>query len=76
MNTVNDPVNHPSHYCDAFQPVNIECISITRHMPFVLGNAFKYVWRAGRKDNTVEDIKKAIWYLRDYEGTCTHVTGG
>lgn len=48
-NSTNDAVNHPRHYTEGFAPVSIECIDITRHMPFTVGNAFKYVWRAGKK---------------------------
>lgn len=65
----NDPVNHPKHYSGV--RAEIECIDITRHLPFDLGNAVKYVWRVGRKDPAakIEDIEKALWYLRDY---CKH----
>lgn len=61
-----DNVNHPKHYMEGFAPVNIECIDITRHMDFCLGNAFKYVWRAGKKGGkkkALEDLDKALWYL-------------
>ena len=53
----------PSHY----QADGIQCIDITRHMSFAKGNAVKYLWRAGKKDNNSEaqDIKKAMWYLAD-----------
>lgn len=57
-----DPVNHPKHYTE--HPSGVECIQITRHMGFNLGNAMKYIWRADLK-NGVEDLKKAIWYLDD-----------
>lgn len=57
-----DPVNHPKHYTQ--HPSGIECIEITRHMGFNLGNAIKYVWRADLK-NGVEDLEKAIWYIND-----------
>lgn len=57
-----DPVNHPSHYTS--HPSGIECIQITRHMGFNLGNAFKYIWRADLK-NGLEDLKKAKWYIDD-----------
>lgn len=57
-----DPVNHPEHYTS--HPSGIECIEITRHMGFCLGNAVKYIWRADRK-NGVEDLQKAVWYLQD-----------
>ena len=56
-----DPVNHPSHYKS--HPSGIECIQITEHMSFTLGNAMKYIWRADYKNGT-EDLLKAIWYLQ------------
>lgn len=59
----NDPVNHPEHYNE--HPSGIECIEVTRHMGFNLGNAIKYIWRADLKHNAVEDLKKAVWYLQD-----------
>ena len=57
-----DPVNHPKHYTS--HPSGVECIEITEHMPFNLGNATKYIWRADSKSNPIEDIEKAIWYLK------------
>lgn len=55
-------VTHPAHYTS--HPSGIECIEITEHMPFCLGNAVKYIWRAGLKGNNVEeDLAKAVWYL-------------
>lgn len=58
-----NPVNHPSHYTS--HPSGIECIQITEHMNFCLGNAIKYLWRAGSKDGTsdIEDLEKAKWYV-------------
>lgn len=56
----NDPVNHPKHYCS--HPSGTECITITEHMTFLLGNAMKYIWRADDK-NGLEDLRKARWYL-------------
>ena len=56
-----DPVNHPSHYTG--HPSGIECIQVTEHMNFCLGNAIKYLWRAGSKGDAVEDLKKARWYV-------------
>lgn len=56
-----DPVNHPSHYTS--HPSGIECIAITEHYNFCLGNAIKYIWRAGLKGETIEDLEKARWYL-------------
>lgn len=56
-----DPVAHPKHYTQ--HPSGIECIQITEHMGFCLGNAVKYIWRADLKGNSIEDLKKAVWYI-------------
>ena len=56
-----DPVNHPRHYTG--HPSGIECIQITEHMGFCLGNAVKYIWRADLKADAIEDLRKARWYL-------------
>lgn len=58
-----DVVNHPSHYTS--HPSGIECIQITEHMGFCLGNAIKYIWRADLKhgDGGMQDLQKARWYL-------------
>lgn len=58
----NDPTN-PNHYRQ--HPSGVECIEITRHMNFNLGNAMKYLWRAGLKGDRIEDLKKAVWYIND-----------
>lgn len=66
-----DNVNHPKHYTS--HPSGIECIEITRHYCFAIGNAIKYLWRAGLKrengmeDNAkeIEDLEKAVWYIQD-----------
>ncbi|WP_078344581.1 DUF3310 domain-containing protein [Mycobacteroides chelonae] len=56
-----DAIN-PSHYRN--HPSGVECITITEHFGFNLGNAIKYIWRAGLKTTSpVEDLKKARWYL-------------
>ena len=63
---MNDNINHPAHYTGV--TAEIECIDIARHLNFQLGNALKYVWRAGKKggsDMELEDLKKALWYLQD-----------
>ncbi len=59
------PVNAPAHYND--HPSGVECIEITRHMSFNLGNAIKYLWRHGKKDpeKTIEDLRKAVFYIED-----------
>ena len=55
-------VNHPKHYNS--HPSGVECIDIIEHMPFNIGNAVKYVWRADHKHACPEeDLRKAIWYL-------------
>ena len=57
---MNDPVNHPKHYTE--HPSGVECIQITEHMNFCLGNAIKYIWRADLKGG-IEDLEKARWYV-------------
>lgn len=54
-----DMVNNPPHYKDAS---GIECIEVTSKMSFCGGNCFKYLYRAGKKGSTIEDLKKAAWY--------------
>lgn len=56
-----DAVNHPAHYTQ--HPSQIECIQITEHMGFCLGNAIKYIWRADLKHDAIEDLRKAVWYI-------------
>lgn len=56
-----DPVNSPKHYNS--HPSGVECIQITEHMNFCLGNAVKYIWRAGLKENSIQDLEKARWYI-------------
>lgn len=66
-----DNVNHPKHYTS--HPSGVECITITRHYCFSIGNAIKYLWRAGLKKELglsdklkeIEDLNKAIWYIKD-----------
>ncbi|MEV4737164.1 MULTISPECIES: DUF3310 domain-containing protein [unclassified Microbacterium] len=66
-----DVVNHPPHYTS--DPSGVECIEITRHRTFNIGNAIKYLWRAGLKADPdknalakqIEDLEKARWYIGD-----------
>lgn len=58
---VHDPVSRPVHYTS--HPSGVECIDVVEHMPFNLGNAVKYIWRAALKGAQEQDLKKAIWYL-------------
>lgn len=59
--TIDDPVNHPSHY--TWHPSGIEVIQITEHMNFCLGNAIKYILRSDHKKDQVQDLEKAVWYI-------------
>lgn len=63
---MSDMVNHPEHYTDG----GIETIDFieAKKMPYHLGNAVKYVSRAGKKnpEKTIEDLQKAIWYINRY----------
>lgn len=73
MQEKEDKVNSPSHYGYLKKLCGIEVIDITRHMDFDLGNAIKYILRAGHKHEdgyddkakTIEDLKKAVWYIND-----------
>lgn len=58
---MHDPVNKPKHYTS--HPSGIDCIQITEHMNFCLGNVIKYVWRAFLKGDGIEDLRKGRWYL-------------
>jgi hypothetical protein len=68
-----DMVNHPSHYTWLKEKCGIEVIDITRHLDFDIGNAVKYLLRAGHKEEadmtsiekTIQDLEKAIWYIND-----------
>lgn len=68
--TTEDRIN-PNYYKS--HPSGIECIDITRHYCFSIGNAIKYLWRAGLKteeglqdrEKEIEDLRKAIWYIND-----------
>lgn len=80
-----DNVNHPPHYtintpkikvkcdCGKIIDVSIECIDVIRNMPSWKGNAIKYLWREGLKQDgcltdiqkEIEDLEKAIWYIKD-----------
>ncbi len=56
-----EKVNHPNHY--NANPSGVEAIDVIEHMSFNVGNAVKYLWRADEKDNPIEDLKKAAWYI-------------
>jgi hypothetical protein len=58
-----DPVNHPQHYGGADNPYEAIKVIEAWGLGFNLGNSVKYVSRAGKKDDIVQDLKKARWYL-------------
>lgn len=62
-----DMVNHPPHYAETDN--GIECIDAIRaalgreqFIGFLRGQVIKYQWRLGKKADSVEDNRKAIWY--------------
>lgn len=61
--TEHDSVNHPRHYTS--HPSGVEAITICEHYGFNVGNAIKYLWRAGLKGDGsgIEDLKKCRWYV-------------
>ncbi len=67
LSNTQEAVNHPAHYCSDLS--GVECIQVVEHRNFCIGNAIKYLWRAGLKgdgdsDKHVEDLKKSIWYIQ------------
>lgn len=58
---VGTSVNHPPHYNE--HPSGVECITITEHFNFNIGNAIKYLWRVDSKHDPIEDLQKAFWYI-------------
>lgn len=59
--TINDPVNYPSHY--TFSRIEVIDAIEEWKLCFHLGNAVKYIARAQHKDNELQDLEKAIWYI-------------
>lgn len=63
MSDKKEVVNHPIHYNS--HPSNIEAIDVCETMGFNLGNSFKYLYRRNfKKESPIEDIEKAIWYIK------------
>lgn len=56
-----DMVNHPPHYTS--HPSGVECIDVTEHYNFNIGNAIKYLWRTDLKDDPIENLEKAVFYV-------------
>ena len=61
IKVIHDSVHSPTHYNS--DPSGVECIDVVEHRTFNIGNAMKYLWRAGLKGDLVEDLKKARWYI-------------
>ena len=59
---MNDVINNPSHYTEGRKYEPIKVIK-DWNLNFNLGNTVKYISRAGRKDDIVQDLKKAAFYL-------------
>jgi len=66
VKVVREAVDHPSHYGGERNPYEAIKVIEAWKLDFHIGNAVKYLCRAGKKDPTkeIEDIKKAIWYLQ------------
>jgi len=64
----NEKVNHPQHYAGKVECIDamVAAFGTESVMDFCKINAFKYVWRIGKKDDAVQDAKKAVWYLNKY----------
>lgn len=61
--TAAEAVHHPAHYGGADNPYEAIKVIEAWELGFHLGNAVKYIARAGKKGDTLEDLKKARWYL-------------
>lgn len=53
-------IDHPTHY--GSRDIGYECIDITQHQTFCVGNVIKYLWRDQYKGKPLEDLEKARWY--------------
>ena len=60
INTI-DSIHHPKHYTS--DDCGVEAIEITSLLPACISNAVKYVWRCGKKDEDLQELKKALWYI-------------
>ena len=58
---VADSVHHPKHYTS--DDCGVEAIEVTSLLPACISNAVKYVWRCGKKDEDLQELKKALWYI-------------
>ena len=56
-------VKHPSHYGGKNNPYEAIKVIEAWEVGFNLGNTLKYISRAGKKDNLIQDLEKALFYL-------------
>ena len=61
VNNTTDAIHHPKHYTS--DDCGVEAIEITSLLPACISNAVKYVWRCGKKDEDLQELKKALWYI-------------
>ena len=61
VNPMSDTVHHPKHYTS--DDCGVEAIEITSLLPACISNAVKYVWSCGKKDEDLQELKKALWYI-------------
>lgn len=59
--SLHDNVDHPQHYVS--DPCGVEAIEITSLLPACVSNATKYIWRVGKKDSSLQELEKALWYI-------------
>lgn len=58
-----EKINHPDHYGGENNPYEAIEVIEAWQLGFNLGNVVKYIARAGKKENELQDLKKALWYL-------------
>lgn len=61
VNNTMDAIHHPNHYTS--DDCGVEAIEITSLLPACISNAVKYVWRCGKKDEDLQELKKSLWYI-------------
>ena len=61
IHSIDDTIHHPKHYTS--DGCGVEAIEVTSLLPACISNAVKYVWRCGKKDEDLQELKKALWYI-------------
>lgn len=59
---MSEEIDHPSYYNASAS--GIECIDVVEHLSFNIGNAIKYLWRCGMKNDPIIDLEKSLWYIK------------